>query len=290
MILFKHAFDLEKYVEKQRKHGKEIGFVPTMGALHAGHVSLLEICNKQTDISICSIFVNPTQFNDPLDFQKYPVTIADDILNLEAAKCEVLFLPSIKEIYPGGTKNETIYDLGYLESILEGEYRSGHFQGVSQVVHRLLSIVKPDKLFLGQKDFQQCLVIKKLVHQLQLPVEVVIADTLREPSGLGMSSRNMRLSEDDRRLATSIFECLNKIKNHYQSIPFKTLIESSKQHLLNDGFSKVDYVAIANAETLQLVDEYDPGIVLVALIAAFVGDVRLIDSMVLNPPIENIKS
>jgi pantoate--beta-alanine ligase len=289
MILFKHAVDLEIYVEKQRKNGKKLGFVPTMGALHAGHVSLLEICNKQTDISICSIFVNPTQFTDPLDFQKYPVTIADDILKLEAAKCEVLFLPSVDEIYPAGTKNQRYYDLGFLETVLEGEYRPGHFQGVSQVVHRLLSIVKPDKLFLGQKDFQQCLVIKKLVHQLQLPVDVVIAETMRESSGLAMSSRNMRLSEDERKLAQSIFECLNNIRNHHQNVPFQTLINSSKQHLLNSGFSKVDYVAIANAETLQLVNGFDPQMPLVALIAAFVGDLRLIDNMVLNAAKENIR-
>jgi pantoate--beta-alanine ligase len=290
MILFKHAFDLEKYIAKQRENGRQIGFVPTMGALHAGHVSLLEICNRQTDISICSIFVNPTQFTDPLDFKKYPVTIAEDIVKLEAVKCKVLFLPSVEEMYPGGTKNDTIYALGYLETILEGEYRPGHFQGVSQVVHRLLNVVKPDKLFLGQKDFQQCLVIKKLVHQLQVPVSVVVAETLREPSGLAMSSRNMRLSEDDRKSATAIYECLSHIKKHYQSIPFQKLISRSKAQLLNSGFSRIDYVAIADAETLQLVDEFDPNIKLVALIAAYIGDVRLIDNLVLNSAIENISS
>jgi pantoate--beta-alanine ligase len=287
MILYKKAIDLENYVERERKSGKSIGFVPTMGALHAGHVSLLEICNKQSDISICSIFVNPTQFNDAKDFEKYPITIAEDILKLEEAKCKVLFLPSVEEMYPKGTKNVADYNLGSLQFVLEGKYRPGHFQGVSQVVHRLLNIVKPDTLFLGQKDFQQCLVIKNLIQQLQMPVSTFIAETMREPSGLAMSSRNMRLSEEERKKAAFIYECLQTIQKEYTATDLQALIESATQQLMRNGFTKVDYVAIANAETLEPIGTYNPNIPMVALIAAFIGEVRLIDNLVLNATVEH---
>lgn len=282
MILLKHAFDLERYVDRERKNQKTIGFVPTMGALHAGHLSLLKICNRQTDISICSIFVNPTQFNDESDFKKYPVTIANDILKLEEEECNLLFYPDVQEVYPSGTKNQFTYDLGELDQLLEGEHRPGHFQGVCQVVHRLLAIVKPDKLFLGQKDYQQCLVIKKLVEQLSKPISVVIAETLREPSGLAMSSRNMRLNEEEKTIAAHIYKCLKYIKHHYKKDDFNALLNHSKNYLLNSGFTKVDYVAIANAKTLEPVNELNNKIPLVALIAAYVSEVRLIDNMMLN--------
>jgi pantoate--beta-alanine ligase len=202
----------------------------------------------------------------------------------------VLFLPSVEEMYPKGTKAAANYDLGDLEFVLEGEYRPGHFQGVSQVVNRLLDIVKPDILFLGQKDFQQCLVIKKLLEQLQMPVSLNIAETMREPSGLAMSSRNMRLSEEERKKAAAIYECLVNIQKEYTTTDLQELITSSKKHLLNSGFTKVDYVAIANADTLELTATPKPQIAIVALIAAYLGEVRLIDNMILNATVDNIKS
>jgi pantoate--beta-alanine ligase len=214
MILFKKAADLHKYVDEQRKKGVKIAFVPTMGALHAGHIHLVKKAQQSQTITVCSIFVNPVQFNDPDDFAKYPVTLEKDILLLESVQCDILFLPSVEEIYPTGTTHLSRYDLGNLEKVLEGKYRPGHFQGVCAVVHRLLEIVMPDILYLGQKDYQQCLVIKKLIADAGLDSSIVlsIVPTQRENDGLAMSSRNMRLDSDNRKKAPAIYQSLLYIK------------------------------------------------------------------------------
>src|SRR5690242_13565632 len=201
MILFKKVIDLRKWLDHQRQTENNIGFVPTMGALHSGHLSLIEASKKENSITVSSIFVNPTQFNDPTDFEKYPVTIEKDIDLLEGIGCDAIFLPSVEEIYPNGTKSVKHYELGYLEKILEGKFRPGHFQGVCMVVERLLEIVEPDKLYLGQKDFQQCMVIRKLISLMgkENTISLEISPTLREPDGLAMSSRNVRLNEEERK-------------------------------------------------------------------------------------------
>ena len=197
MILFKKANDLRKWLDAQHKNGKRIGFVPTMGALHPGHISLIKKSKTENPVTVCSIFINPSQFNDPADFKKYPVTIETDIDMLEEADCDALFLPGSEEIYPDGYSNSKLYDIGYLETVLEGKYRPGHFQGVCMVVDRLLDIVQPDQLFLGQKDYQQCMVIKRLLilKGQTDKIGLSICPTLREADGLAMSSRNLRLSE-----------------------------------------------------------------------------------------------
>jgi len=283
MILFKRAFDLREHLEKQRKHGKKTGFAPTMGALHEGHISLLEASEKENDLSVVSIFVNPTQFNDPADFAKYPVTLEKDISMLEAAGCDILFLPSVEEMYPGGQMLKTKYELGYLESLLEGSFRPGHFQGVCQIVHRLLEIVLPDNLYMGQKDYQQCMVVRKLLELtgLEKTVTLRISPTLREKSGLAMSSRNMRLSEEERNAAVAIYEALDLVRKNLQPGPLTALQQQSTQQLINKGF-RVDYVQIADAATLLPVENWDGRQKLVALAAAFLGDVRLIDNLLLN--------
>jgi pantoate--beta-alanine ligase len=283
MILFKKAIDLHKYVDLQREKGEKIGFIPTMGALHEGHISLIKEAAISNDITISSIFVNPTQFNDPADYQKYPVTIDKDIALLEEAGCDILFLPSVPEIYPQGTVSATHYDLGYIETILEGKYRPGHFQGVCRVVHRLLEIVNPHILFLGQKDYQQCMVINKLLEitGLNKTIQVNISPTLREKDGLAMSSRNMRLDEETRRQAPSIFESLRYIKTHEQPGDLSGLKEKASSFLTAHGFS-VDYVEIADAASLQPAHHWDGKQKLVALAAAFLKDVRLIDNILLN--------
>ena len=166
MILFKKVNNLRKWLDNQRKNEISIGFVPTMGALHPGHLSLIENCRQTAGSTVCSIFVNPTQFNDPADFAKYPVTIEQDLALLEAAGTDLVFLPAVEEIYPGGKPESRHYELGYLETVLDGAYRPGHFQGVCTVVERLLQIVEPDHLFLGQKDYQQCMVISRRVEWL----------------------------------------------------------------------------------------------------------------------------
>lgn len=283
MILFKKATDLRKWVDAQSKKGNSIAFVPTMGALHAGHISLIDVASKESQVTISSIFVNPTQFNDLKDFEKYPITIEKDIEMLEAAGCNVLFLPSVKEMYPEGIKPEMQYELGYIETILEGKFRPGHFQGVCMVVHRLLDIVQPDNLYLGQKDYQQCMVISKLVELInqQDTIKVNICPTLREKDGLAMSSRNMRLNEDERKLAAIIYRCLSYIKEHTgkQSV---NDIKKQTQSMLEEAGLRVDYVEIAEAKHLSPITTWDEKEKAVALIAAFMNEVRLIDNMLLN--------
>ena len=280
MILFKKADPLTDHLQDQKNSGKTIGFVPTMGALHEGHLSLISQCRAANDITICSIFVNPTQFNNQEDFKLYPVTIEKDIEHLITAGCDILFLPPIGEIYQNDYQAKH-YELGSIENRLEGFYRPGHFQGVCQVVDRLLEIVGPDNLYMGQKDFQQCMVIKKLLELTGRSgkVNLHISPTKRESSGLAMSSRNLRLSQDERVLAVSIFNELENIKHDLNKLPLQSLKENAKDHLSEKGF-KVDYVDITNSE--DLVSSKYPGEADVALIAASIGNVRLIDNLLLN--------
>ena len=211
MIIFKHPKDLQSYIQNGAIDPNSIGFVPTMGALHKGHISLIQTARVENSLVVASIFVNPTQFTDQLDFEKYPSTIESDILKLENSGCDILFLPSVADIYPNGITANQQYNLGHLDTILEGKYRPGHFQGVCQIVHLLLQIISPGKLYLGQKDYQQCLVIKKMISLLHIGTSVIICPTQREPDGLAMSSRNVRLTSIEREKATYIFKMLNYI-------------------------------------------------------------------------------
>ncbi|GGA96652.1 pantoate--beta-alanine ligase [Puia dinghuensis] len=280
MILFKRAGDLGSWLEHQRKAGQTIGFVPTLGALHAGHISLITISKKSTALTVCSIFVNPTQFNDPKDFQKYPVTLEKDIPMLEKAGVDVLFLPDVAEMYPQGTTGLETYDLGPLETLLEGKYRPGHFQGVCQVMRRLLEMVRPDHLFMGSKDYQQCMVVQRLLETIGLPTTLHRCPILREADGLAMSSRNVRLTPDQRANATAIYRALTAIKTGYPAQPIPILIDAAL-HILEAGGFRVDYVSVADARTLEPLPGPSPDGA-VALIAAFQGEVRLIDNMELS--------
>ncbi len=257
--------------------------MPTMGALHPGHISLLDTAKNDCPIVVCSIFVNPTQFNDAKDFANYPVTLESDIDMLEEAGCDVLFLPAVSEIYPNGLVAGETYDLGYLETVLEGKYRPGHFQGVCRVVQRLLEIVRPAHLYLGRKDFQQCMVIKKLIGLLDLEQQVTlhICPTLRENDGLAMSSRNRRLSPEARQQATAIYQSLQLMKSVIQTGPLDPVKQKARALLEQSGF-RIDYVEIADAADLSLLNEWDGSTAIVALIAAFLADVRLIDNMQLR--------
>ncbi len=281
MILFKKAADLQDHIAKQRAKGISVGFAPTMGALHAGHISLIETVKEHDGLTVCSIFVNPTQFNDPKDFEKYPVTIENDINMLEKAGCDILFIPTVAEMYPGGLVSPQHYELGYLETILEGKFRPSHFQGVCQVVHRLLDIVQPDNLYLGQKDYQQCMVLTKLVELLGKNIKVIICPTLRENDGLAMSSRNMRLNEQERLQAVNISQVLFTLKKDIKPGDLGYLKDNATEYLTKHGF-KVDYVEIADAKTLAPQQHWDGTAKLVALVAAFLNEVRLIDNMLMN--------
>jgi len=281
MIVFKKITELAVFVAEKKKKGATIGFVPTMGALHQGHISLLNNCKQHSQVTISSIFVNPTQFNDAGDFEKYPVTLEKDIDLLELNGCDILFLPAVQEIYPAGLTHLEHYDLGYLETVLEGKYRPGHFQGVCQVVYRLLTAVHPHVLYLGQKDYQQCMVIKKLIALTGLDITITIGPTLREPDGLAMSSRNLRLTERERKQAVKIAETLQFIKKEIKPGYIVDLKERAFQYLLGEGF-KPDYVTIALKDNLQLLDNWDGKQPLVVLVAAYLNKVRLIDNMLLN--------
>jgi pantoate--beta-alanine ligase len=251
--------------------------------LHPGHISLINASRKENEINVCSIFVNPTQFNDPKDFEKYPITLEKDISMLEEAGCQVLFLPAVNEMYPAGTEQNKKYELGFLEAVLEGSFRPGHYQGVCMVVERLLEMVQPDNLYLGQKDYQQCMVITRLVELMDKKDQLTIriCPTLREKDGLAMSSRNMRLNEKERKTATAIFKVLITIKENLKPGPLSTMIKQALNSLEDAGF-KTDYVEIADAENLSPVSHWDGKQKLVALIAAFINEVRLIDNMILN--------
>lgn len=283
MILFKKAAEIRHWLDNQARKEKKIGFVPTMGALHPGHISLIESSRAQNEVTVSSIFVNPTQFNDPKDFEKYPITLEKDIEMLETAGCDVLFLPSVQEMYPQGIKNRMQYELGFLETVFDGQYRPGHFQGVCTVVHRLLEIVLPHNLYLGQKDYQQCMVIKKLTELIGMSeqIKINICTTLREKDGLAMSSRNMRLNTEERKIAPAIYQSMIMLKENLQAANLTKIKENGKSFLAQAGF-KVDYFEIADARNLETVDEYDGKQKLVCLVAAFLNEVRLIDNMLLN--------
>jgi pantoate--beta-alanine ligase len=279
MIIFHRVSDLQAFTQKNPTLWRHSGFVPTMGALHDGHLSLIKTCKNQCSITVASIFVNPTQFNDPKDFEKYPVTIDKDIRLLAEAGCDVLFLPPVTEMYPEGLQTTVVYDLGPLESLLEGKYRPGHFQGVCRVVHKLLDIVKPDSLFMGEKDFQQCMVVQRLIALENLPVKLVTCPTLREKDGLAMSSRNMRLKENEREKANAIFSEMQNIKAGVHNVPLRQLEENASNNLIAAGFHSVDYVSIATPATLEPLTTWQPGTSAVVLVAAFLGGVRLIDNL-----------
>lgn len=281
MIIFKKRIDISNYIVNHKKTTGKIGFIPTMGALHKGHITLIEASKKTDTLTICSIFVNPTQFNNTADFETYPVTIEKDIDLLEKAGCNVLFLPSVDEIYPADSSTTLPYELGFIETVLDGKYRPGHFQGVCNVVKRLLDIVQPNMIYLGQKDYQQCMVIKKLIELIQSPTQIIVCPTLRESDGLAMSSRNMRLTPVERIKAVRISEVLLFIKQQIKPGNLEDLKKRSINYLTNEGY-KVDYVEIAKATNLRLVQNWDGKTKLVALVAAFLNEVRLIDNRIVS--------
>lgn len=282
MWIFKQVKAVSDFLSQKRSENHSIGFVPTMGALHAGHISLIAESRNNTDITVSSIFVNPTQFNDKSDLEKYPRTIEKDINTLYEAKCDVLFLPDVEDVYPAGMQLKH-YDLGHLEQVFEGSSRQGHFQGVCQVVDRLFDIVQPDEAFFGQKDYQQCMVINRLIETTPefREIKMRISPTVREPNGLARSSRNMRLSEKEKQTAATIYRTLLFLKQNLKTGDVTGLLNKANQILSDAGF-RPDYISIANAKTLEPIGAWDGETPLVALVAAFLGEVRLIDNMIIT--------
>ncbi|GAB2779635.1 pantoate--beta-alanine ligase [Rhabdobacter roseus] len=279
MQLFKVSSDLRVYLAAARRERKTIGFVPTMGALHEGHLSLIEASRRANDLTVCSIFVNPIQFNNPEDLEKYPRTLDNDRALLEAAGCDVVFAPSAAEMYP--TPPVLSLGFGALETVMEGTFRPGHFNGVGLVVARLFHLVQPDRAYFGQKDLQQVAVVRRLVQDLAFPIEVVSCPTLREADGLAMSSRNRRLSPEQRGQASLLSEVLQQAKNSFLN---GHSVEDVKAHLRNrlaafPNFN-LEYFEIVHAQTLQPVtEEQEPGATALC-VAAYLGPVRLIDNLV----------
>lgn len=283
MIIFKTTDQIQEHVRQARRDGRVMGFVPTMGALHQGHISLIEASRAHTDVTIVSIFVNPAQFNDLSDYNKYPITTDKDIDLLQKSGTDVLFLPGVQDVYPDGFKDLEQYDLGYLETLLEGLYRPGHFQGVCQVMARLLNIVRTNHLFMGQKDYQQCMVVKRLLELIHIDkkVQLHICPTVREADGLAMSSRNMRLDADARKRAAVISAALRQVKENLRPGDL-SILKDAGIRMLESEQAKVDYFEIANADTLAPITDWDGRTRLVALAAAFIDEVRLIDNMIVN--------
>jgi len=280
MVLFKKIKELQAWLKGRQAQGEKTGFVPTMGALHAGHRALVAQSAADGLHTVCSIFVNPSQFNDPEDFRQYPVTPGADLSLLADAGCHVVFMPETAEIYPDGTAQAQHFDFGYLETILEGAQRPGHFKGVGQVVHRLLEIVQPDVLYMGQKDYQQCMVIRSLLQQTGKAdrISLRILPTVREGDGLAMSSRNRRLTEPQRNVAGTIYQCLVSAAAKQGTTPFRIVEKECRELLQEKGFTP-EYIALADARDLHLLEDYSPGTPMVVLIAARLGQVRLIDNM-----------
>ena len=280
MIIYKTRIPIANHIKNARSIGHSIGFVPTMGALHAGHISLIEKAKEKNDITVCSIFINPTQFNNKEDLKLYPVSLEKDIEKLLTARCDIVFIPAEDEIY-NCYYTKQHYNLGRLEHLLEGEYRPGHFQGVCQVVHQLIDIIPANNLYLGQKDFQQCMVIKKLLELTgkEREISLQIVPTVRESNGLAMSSRNLRLGDEQRGHASIIYKVLLEIRNGIGQYPLTALKQNAERKLKDEGF-KVDYIEIANTETLEPIKDKSES--MVALIAVNTGSVRLIDNLLLN--------
>lgn len=279
MIIFKTISGLQKYLKSVNNQQTKIGFVPTMGALHEGHLSLLEISKKENNISVCSIFINPAQFNNQTDLIKYPVTTEQDILLLEKKHADIVFMPSREEMNTLKFHVKGDFNLDGMDNILEGLHRPGHFQGVCEVVEKLLKIVQPNNLYLGEKDFQQCLVLKKLVRSLQLNVHVITCPISRAASGLALSSRNVRLSEKGKAQAATIYKVICYIKSHLTKNNWYHLKETSIRELLNNGFESVDYLEMCDLETLETLNNAPENKEVIILVAAYIENVRLIDNI-----------
>ncbi len=281
MKVFRTQKQLTNFLGTLNNSILKIGFVPTMGALHQGHISLIEQSKEICDITIASIFVNPTQFNNPADLLKYPKPIQQDITMLEKAGCDILFNPEPKDVYTN-EKETWNYNVGELDSLLEGEFRPGHYLGVTQIVYKLFNWVKPDVAFFGQKDYQQYLVIKKMVEDFNLDIEVVACSIVRENDGLAMSSRNTRLNVEERNNAIVINKSLKFLKENFDKLKLSELKEKAKNLYADISGVELEYLKICKQNTLREITNQEDKANAIALVACYVGETRLIDNMMLS--------
>lgn len=277
MKIVRTVAELSDSLVSYRKENRKIGFVPTMGALHRGHLSLVEKAKVQTDVVVASVFVNPNQFNNADDLKRYPRDLSKDADMLESVKCDLLFAPDVEEVYP--EEDTRVFDFGSLETVMEGKYRPGHFNGVAQVVSRLFDMVKPDKAFFGLKDFQQLAVIQNMVQQLKLSVEIVPCAIIREDDGLAMSSRNALLTDEQRKNAPKIARTLFDSCNFVPDLTIEALKEKVRTEINKSPELEVEYFEIVDGYTLQAVDNWSDSNYIVGCIAVFANKIRLIDNV-----------
>lgn len=282
MVLVNTVADLQAQLSTLGKANSSVGFIPTMGALHQGHISLVKESLKENDITVVSVFVNPTQFNDQKDFDKYPRTIERDAQLLGETGVNIVFAPTVTEIYP--TNDTRQFDFGQLDKVMEGEHRPGHFNGVAQVVSRLFEIVKPNKAYFGEKDFQQLAIIRAMVTKLELPIEIVGMPIVRETSGLALSSRNERLTNEQRKDAVKISAVLFNSKEWIKTTNVKDFIKKVTENINQANSLNVEYFDIVDGNTLQSISEWSDSGYVVGCVAAFCGEVRLIDNITYLKP------
>jgi len=281
MLLFNNKVDLNKHLQNTRSKNTTIGFVPTMGALHQGHLSLLTTSLKNNDITVISIFVNPTQFNNPEDLKKYPRTLESDVEKIKSISTEIIvYAPTVDDIYDGQTQSQH-YNFDGLENQMEGKFRPGHFDGVGTVVKKLFEIVNPDNAYFGEKDFQQLQIVKKLVEKEKLPVKIIGCSIFREPNGLAMSSRNQRLSAKEREESKLIYKTLLAAKKMFDFQSAKSVSDFVTKTFTGTNF-KLEYFEIADEATLTPCVRKSKNKNYRAFIAVFVNNIRLIDTISLN--------
>lgn len=280
MQIFREIGPLKAFLASTRSQAQTVGFVATMGALHEGHLELIRNSQNDNSITICSIFVNPSQFNNPADLEKYPRTLDSDIDQLQKVGCDALFCPDVETMYD--TQNIIRFDFGSLDKVMEGEFRPGHFSGVALVVSKLFHIVEPDVAYFGQKDWQQVAIIRQLTRELKFNIQIKSVPTLREASGLAMSSRNERLTPAQRKKAAIIHRILNEASDQLRTGKSVSYVkESVKKMLKDDTEIKLEYFEVADSENLKPLNDVKESARPILCMAAFVGDVRLIDNMFL---------
>ena len=284
MITITTVKELQRQLSSLKSKGKTVGISPTMGALHQGHMSLIEASNSENDITVCSIFVNPTQFNESSDLDKYPRTLEADQKLLEKHGVDIIFAPTNEEMYPKDLNTKLSIDFKGLDNEMEGEFRPGHFAGVAQVVKRLLDIVNPDTLYMGQKDFQQFSIIQYMINYYNLSTQLRVVPIIREDSGLAMSSRNVRLRADHKEAAKAIYKTLKYVKRNKYKYSSKELEEYAMVRLAKVPGFRPEYFTIADGRTLQSTNDVKNIDYAVACTAVWAGEVRLIDNIILKKP------
>ena len=278
MEIFSEIAPLRAFLRENRRSGRSIGLVPTMGALHQGHLALIEASKSNNDITVCTIYVNPTQFNNPGDLLKYPRNFEKDAEMLEKVGCDVVFYPSDNEMY--GSQSLIKFDFGHLNSVMEGKFRPGHFSGVALVVSKLFNIAAPDNAYFGQKDWQQFVIIQQIARELKFDLKLHSVPTLREADGLAMSSRNLRLNDEERQHATVFYKAMRLAKELFANGKEVAFVKNVVERRVNEEkHARLEYFEVANSTNLNVLEFVKGAEMPIMCIAGYIGEVRLIDNM-----------